>query len=177
MFIYFLFQIYSTQIRKLFLIEKETFFFWIILEVREILLRERESLFSFFEFYSVWVQKSIFNCTGIGNSTFLSNLLWIFYRNVSQTLQVFSKSFWTQKVFGVCISVCLYVTGSSSRRNYPFRLKFATNIYLFCGINCIVLWRTLCKKRLNKDTQKYLNTLRPMEGKIFKISFDMVIVP
>ena len=54
-----------------------------------------------------------------------------------------------------CDSVC---------RNYSISLKFGTNVYVLCEISFMV-FGLHC---VNRDTQKYLNTLLLMEGNSLK---------
>ena len=45
---------------------------------------------------------------------------------------------WTRKIFGICMSVCLFLWRDRSRRNYAFRLRFWINVYILCKITCRV---------------------------------------
>ena len=70
----------------------------------------------------------------------------------------------------VFLSVCVW--RDYGCRNNPIRLKFATNIYVLYEIRCIVFG----VHRPNiRNAQKYLNTLRLMEGKSLNFFFTWVL--
>ena len=74
-----------------------------------------------------------------------------------------TKRFW---YLYFCLSVC--VSSDSAGRNYPNCFKFHTILVMFCEISCIVFWYALPKLCVYRNTQKYLNTLRPMLENVFE---------
>ena len=65
----------------------------------------------------------------------------------------------------VPLPVCVW--RNSGCINYSIRLKFGTNVYALYEFSCIV-FGVQCPNCVYRNIQKYLSTLRPMEGNSLK---------
>ena len=84
----------------------------------------------------------------------------IFYRKVNEDIPL------TRKVFGVCIFVCLRVTRQRSQKLSDSLEIWHKCLYVMRN-QLYKFWCTLTQYLVYKNRQKYLNTLRPKQKKVF----------